>query len=75
MKDVVEKEAKKENHEQTKDETDLTPQEYERALKGAYKSFVILGLSKADIDGYVDLVKLHVKGLIETVKGNAVYKV
>ena len=68
MKDVVEKEDKKENQEQTKDETDLTPQEYETALKGAYKSFVILGLSKADIDGYADLVRLHVKG-------NTVYKV
>lgn len=68
MKDVVEKEAKKENHEQIKDETDLTPQEYETALKGAYKKFVILGLSKAGIDGYADLVKLHVKG-------NTVYKV
>ena len=71
----MEKEAKKENQEQTKDETDLTPQEYERALKGAYKSFVMLVLSKADIDGYVDLVKLHVKGLTETVKRNTVYKV
>ena len=71
----MEKEAKKENQEQTKDETDLTPQEYERALKGTYKSFVMLVLSKADIDGYVDLVKLHVKGLTETVKRNTVYKV
>lgn len=59
-KDVTEKEAKKENE----DEANETPQKHKRVLKGAYKNFVLPGLSKNDIDGYVDQVKMQVKALI-----------
>ena len=65
LKDTIEKKATKENQEQREDEADLTPQEHERALKEAYRKFVIPRLVKADIDGYVDQVKLHVKGNAE----------
>ena len=40
FKDTMEKEAEKKNQEQTSDQADLIPQENERALKGARKSFV-----------------------------------
>lgn len=43
------KDAEKENQEETKGEVILTPQEYDRALKGAYKSFVVSRLSKTDV--------------------------
>ena len=49
LKDFVVKDAEKENQEETKGEVILTPQEYDRALKGAYKSFVVSRLSKTDV--------------------------
>ena len=39
LKDIVEKEAEEEQ--QQEEDVDLTPHEHERALKGAYRSFVI----------------------------------
>ena len=57
LKDIVEKEAGEEEEEttkQTEDNIDLTARENERALKGAYRSFVIPGTPKADIDSYFD---------------------
>ena len=57
LKDIVEKEAgeeEEETTEQTEDNIDLTARENERALKGAYRSFVIPGTPKADIDSYFD---------------------
>ena len=39
LKYIVEKEAEEEQ--QQKEDIDLTPHEHERALKGAYRSFVI----------------------------------
>ena len=48
LKDIVEKEAEEEQQ-QLKD-INLTPHEHERALKGAYRSFVMPGASKTDID-------------------------
>lgn len=65
-KGAVEKQAEKENQEQTEDEDDLPSQEHEKAMRGAYKRFVVLRLSKADIDDYFDQVKLYVKALIES---------
>ena len=71
LKDIVEKEAEEEGEETTEqireeeEEINLTPQEYERALKGAYRSFVIPGTPKADIDSYFDETKSHIKVLIE----------
>ena len=53
FKDIVEIEAREEE-EQTEGNSNLRPQEHERALKGAYRSFVIRGILKADIDSYVD---------------------
>ena len=44
---------------------DLTPHEHERALKGAYRSFVVPGIQKVDIDSYFDQTKPHIKTLIE----------
>ena len=56
LKDYVEDEARKENQEEEED-VDLTPHEHERALKGAYRSFVIPGTPKAEIDSYFDQTK------------------
>ena len=39
LKDIVEKEAEKEQ--QQEEDIDLTPLEHERVLKGAYRGFVI----------------------------------
>ena len=39
LKDIVEKKAEEEEEE----DVDLTPHEYERALKGAYRSFMMPG--------------------------------
>ena len=39
--------------------------EHERALKEPYKSFVVPGLPKADVDSYIEKVKPYVKSLIE----------
>ena len=41
------------------------PHEHERALKGAYRSFVIPDAFKTDIDSYFDRTKSHIKTLIE----------
>ena len=63
LKDIAEKEAEEEQ--QQEEDIDLTPHEHERALKGAYRSFVIPGVSKTDIDSYFDQTKPHIKTLIE----------
>ena len=66
LKDIVEKEAEEEQQqEEEKEDVDLTPHEHERGLKGAYRSFVMPGASKPDIDSYLDQAKLHIKKLIE----------
>ena len=70
LKYIVEKEAREEEEETTEqtreeDNIDLTPQEDEIALKGAYRSFVIPGTPKTDTDSYFGQTKLHIKALIE----------
>ena len=60
--DIVEKEAEEEQ--QQEEDIDLTPHEHERALKGAYRSFVIPGAPKTDIYSYFDQTKPHIKTLI-----------
>ena len=66
LKDIVEKQAEEEQQQEEKEEDiDLTPHEHERALKGAYKSFVIAGRPKTDIDSYFDQTKPYIKTLIE----------
>ena len=62
LKDIVEKEAEEEQEEEN---VDLTPHEHERALKGAYRSFVIPGVPKTDIDSYFDQTKPYIKTLME----------
>ena len=64
LKDIVEKEAEEEEKPQEED-LDLTQHEHERVLKGAYRSFVIPGMSKIDIDSYFDQTKAHIRTLIE----------
>ena len=44
LKDIAEKEAEEEQ--QQEEDIDLTPHEHERALKGAYRSFVIPGVKQ-----------------------------
>ena len=63
----MEKEAEEEAKEQQEEEEyiDLTPHEHERASKGEYRSFVISGAPKIDIDSYFDQTKPHIKALIE----------
>ena len=67
LKDIVKKEAEEEAKEQQQEEKgiNLTPHEHERALKGAYRSFVIRVTPKAYIDSYTDQVKPHIETLIE----------
>ena len=62
LKSDVEDEAEKESQEE---DVDLTPQEHERALRGAYRSFVIPGAPKTDIDSYFDKTEPRIKTLIE----------
>ena len=64
LKDIVEKEAEEEQQQEGED-VDLTPHEHERTFKGAYKSFVIPGALKTDIDRYFDQNKPHIKTLIK----------
>ena len=63
LKDIVEKERGEEQ--QKEEDVDLTPHEHERALKGAYRSFVMPGKPKTDIDSYFDQAKPHINTLIE----------
>ena len=63
LKDIVGKEAEEEQ--QQEEDIDLTLHGHERALKGAYRSFVIPGAPKTDIDSYFDQTKLHIKTLIK----------
>ena len=63
MKGIVEKEVGEEQHQE--EDIDSTPHEHDRALKGAYRSFVIPGLPKTDTDSYFDQTKPHIKTLIE----------
>ena len=53
LKDIVEKEAGEEQQ-QEEEEIDLTPHEHERALKGAYRSFMMPGKPKTDVDSDFD---------------------
>ena len=62
LKDGVEKDTKK----GIQDEANLTHKEHKKALKGAYKIFVVAGLSKGDIYSFVYQVKLYVKALSES---------
>ena len=63
LKGYVEGEARKENQEE--EDVDLTPHEHERALKGSYRSFMIPGTPKTDIDSYLDQTKPNIKTLIK----------
>ena len=64
-KDIIEKEAKEGQDKQAEENIDLAARENERASKGSYRSFVISGTPKADIDSYFDWAKLHIKALIK----------
>ena len=55
MKAILEKEA--EEVEEEKEDADLTPHEHDRALKGAYRSFMMSGKAKIDVDSYFDQAK------------------
>ena len=63
-KDIVESKAEEEQQQEEKD-VGLTPHGHERAVKGTYRSFVIPGVHKADIDSYFDHTKPHIKTLIK----------
>ena len=54
LKDIVEKEVEQEQQQEEEEGVDLTPHEHQRAFKGAYKSLVIPGAPKTDIDSYFD---------------------
>ena len=63
LKDIVEKEAEEEQQEE--ENIDLTTHEHERTLRRAYRSFVMPGTPKTDIDSYFDQAKPHINTLIE----------
>ena len=65
---IVQKEAEEEQQQEEEEEAegiDLTPHEHEIALKGAYRSFVMPGKPKTDIDSHLDQAKQHIGTLIE----------
>ena len=76
LKNIVEKEAEEEQQQEEEEgDVNLTPHEHKRALKGVYKSFVIPGTPKTDIDSYFDQTKPHIKTLIKNqLKENGVCK-
>ena len=53
----MEKEAEEEQQQEEEEVVDLKPHEQERALKSAYRSFVIPGIPKTDIDSYFNQPK------------------
>ena len=55
----------KKKKEQQQENIDLTPQEHETALKGAYRSFRSPGLPKTDVDTYIEKITPYMKTLIE----------
>ena len=63
LKATVEDTAKEEEAQEEQQE-DLTPQEHEHAMKKAYRSFKIAGLSKTDLDSYNSKVKENVETLV-----------
>ena len=66
LKDIVEKEGREEGaKDQQQENINLTPHEQERALKEAYRSFMVSGAPKTDIDSYFDQTKPQTKTLME----------
>ena len=65
LKDIVEKEAEEEQQQEEEEDINLTPHEHERVLRGAYRSFLIPGTPKTDIDSFFDQTKSHIKTLIK----------
>ena len=63
LKGIVEREA--EEGQQQEEYVDLTPHEHERALKGAYRRFVMSGKPKTDVDSYFYQARPQMKTLIE----------
>ena len=62
----MENSAKEEHQEEEQENNvDLTPMKHERALKRAYKSFVVPGLPKADVDSYIERIMPYIKKLVE----------
>ena len=47
------------------EDIDLTPHKHKRVLKGAYRSFVIPGAPKTDIDSCFDQTKPHIHTLMK----------
>ena len=65
LKDIVEKETEEEQQKEEEEDIDLTLHENERAFKGEYRSFVVPGAPKTDINSYFDETKPHIKTLIK----------
>ena len=65
LKDIVEKEGEEEQQQKEEEDVDLTLHEHKRALKGAYRSFVMLGKPKTDIDNHLDRAKPHINTIIK----------
>ena len=54
LKGIVEKEAEEEQQQEEEEDVDITPHEHERVIRGAYRSFMMPGKPKTDIDSYFD---------------------
>ena len=50
---------------EAEEDVNLTPHGHERALKGAYRSFMMPGKPKTDVDSYFDQARPYIKTLIE----------
>ena len=59
------KKAEEEGRQQQEEDIDLTPHEHKRALRTAYRSFVMPGKPKTNIDGYFDQAETHIGTIIE----------
>ena len=62
LKEQIEEQAEKEHSDE--DQQGAEPVEHEHAMKFAYKSFIIGGQKKTDVDSYIALMKQRVAGLI-----------
>ena len=70
--DIVQNEAEAEEvqqperrEEQDDENIDITPQLNEESLNRAFRGYRSPGLGKTDVDRYIDLVKPHIKTLLE----------
>ncbi|XP_057308440.1 uncharacterized protein LOC130646281 [Hydractinia symbiolongicarpus] len=61
----IEEEANEDHAEDDQKEHDFTPKEHKHSLHKTFRSYRITGIDGTDNNGYLDMVRSHVKKLIE----------